>query len=253
MERFVKIDKKRLTNGQHFSFMEAFYELLNRIDTQSPRCQSAVTALASSIEKEDKCMKLERGSRLTKLLQEQDEMRYRTYSAFKHIVKAWTLARLAPEFEAAKGLFNLINLYNINPKSQIDEETGLLSNLIGDIHESSTLTAAVKTLNLKRLLDNVTEANESVKRLLAERNQEGAEKVTGALKSARLASDEVYDQLIKLIESFSVTADDPTIFETIIREWNVMIERYKDMLRRKSTKDSPDEDNEETPSFEANE
>lgn len=242
MSKFVKITKRLLTNGQHFSFMKAFSNVFERIIPESAKCIDALATLNAAIEQEDRFMKQERGSRLTKLLQEQDDIRDKSYLCFKSIITAWSKMNMEMEAKAAKELLNIVKLYNINTHAQIDEETGLMDNLYGDIKASTVLTKAIETLNLKKLFEVMVNSNDEVKRYLMERGQESVDKVVGALKTARDNSDIAYDVLAELVESLSLIADDTAIYEAIIREWNVTIERYKDMLKRKSTKDTPEEE-----------
>lgn len=242
MAKFEKIDKTKLTSGQHYSFTVAFDDLVGDLETESRKIIAAATAFHQARVKEDECLKLAQGSELTKLLREQDLTRDHNYGWLKRTVTIWVESGLEPEASAAAGLQRLVKLYKIDVNSQIDEETGLLENFLSDVLASQTLTAALDTLNVRRFFEAAAAANQRVKELLMERGREQSEKVVGALKIARGETDAAYNALCEILESYSVVADEPAAYDALIKEWNAQILRYKDMLKRKSTKDSPDED-----------
>lgn len=242
MAKFEKIDKTKLTSGQHYSFTVAFDDLVGGLETESRKIIAAATAFHQARVKEDECLKLAQGSELTKQLREQDLARDHNYGWLKRTVTIWVESGLEPEASAAAGLQRLIKLYKIDVNSQIDEETGLLENFMNDVYASETLRNALDTLNVRRFFEAAATANQQVKELLMQRGREQSDKVVGALKIARGETDAAYNALCEIIESYSVVADDPAVYDALIKEWNAQILRYKDMLKRKSTKDSPDED-----------
>lgn len=242
MGKFVKIDKKALTSGQHYSFIKAFNNVAVNDDITNQKYIAAIRALHQALQKEDECLKMAQGSELTKQLKAQDLIRDHNLGWMKRIVTVWVESGLEPEATAAAGLQRLVKLYKIDVNAQLDEESGLIDNLMKDIVDTPDLWQATETLNVRRFVQAIDQANGQVKELLAQRGRESSEKVVGALKAARAESDAQYNALCDLIESFSLVADDPAPYEAIIKEWNATIERYKDMLKRKSTKDSPDED-----------
>lgn len=241
MGKFVKIDKKALTMGQHFSFTIAFDDIVAELETESQKIVAARSALHQARQKEDECLKLAQGSEWTAKIKSADLDRDHNYGWLKRIVAIWVESGLEPEATAAAGLQRLIKLYKIDVNSQIDEESGLMDNFLSDVAASQTLTTALDTLNVRRFYTGMATANLQVKDMLAERGRESSGKVAGALKAARAETDAAYNTLCELLESYSLVADDPAPYEAIISEWNATIERYKDMLKRKSTKDTPDD------------
>lgn len=242
MAKFEKIDKTKLTSGQHYSFIVAFNELVGDTESTNQKYLAALRAAYQAQVKEDECLKLTQGSELTKQLREQDLARDHNYGWLKRIVTVWVESGLEPEASAAAGIQRLVKLYKIDVNSQIDEETGLMDNFMNDVFSNETLRTGLNTLNVMRFFQAMSEANTQVKQLLAQRGRESSEKVVGALKAARAETDAAYNAVCEMIESFSVVADDPAPFEAIIKEWNATILRYKDMLKRKSTKDSPEDE-----------
>lgn len=241
MGKFVKIDKKALTIGQHFSFTVAFDDLVAGLETESRKILAAAGALHQACIQEDKCLKLAQGSEWTAKIKAADLERDHNYGWLKRIVAVWVESGLEPEATAAAGLQKLVKLYKIDVNAQMDEESGLIDNFATDVAASQTLMAALDTLNVKRFYTGLTQANLNVKNMLAERGRESSEKVVGALKTARAETDAAYNTLCDLLESFSLVAEDPAPYEAVIKEWNATVERYKDMLKRKSTKDTPDD------------
>lgn len=221
--------------------MKAFEQFLQTVEVELPKFKTTVADFRAAFEQEDRNMKQARGSVLTKDIQEQDSIRDRTYGALKRIVTAWQDAAIEPNATAAEQLARLIRLYNIDPKAQIDEETGLMDNFIGDVQETTTLSEAVDKLGLRTLFEAMLSANVAVRRLLSERTEEGASKAVGALKSARAEVDRLYDRLAEMIASLDMFVEDVSALEARISVWNGTVERYKTMLLHKSTKDTPEE------------
>lgn len=244
MSRFYKIDKIRLTNGQHFSFMSAFLTLMEEFNFEVAKISTAFSDLKRSFAEEDKYFKIPQNSNYTEQLKEADSKRDHCYGWLKRIVTVWSETAFDSEAEAAKKVKKIIDLYKIDTSKQYDEQSGLIDNFLTDISKSD-LKDACKTVGITKLVNELRTNNNDVKSLLKQRAKELAGKQTGKLRAARLHCDEDYDMLLDIIEAFSITADDTARYEELIDEWNVTIERYKDMLNRKSSKNSPEEEENE--------
>lgn len=245
MSRFYKIDKIRLTNGQHFSFVSAFLTLMEEFNFTENKVAKAFMNLKRSFAEEDKYFKIPQNSNYTEQLKEADSKRDHYYGWLKRIVTVWSETAFDSESAAAKKIKKIIDLYKIDTSKQYDEQSGLIDNFLTDISESE-LKDACKAVGVNKFVSELRTTNNEVKSLLKQRAKELAGKQTGKLRAARLESDTNYDKLVDVIEAFSITAEDTSRYEEFIDEWNVTIERYKDMLNRKSSKNSPEEeDNEE--------
>ena len=95
----------------------------------------------------------------------------------------------------------------------------------------------MKLLSLKPYVDSLREANEKVEELLAVRTDDRAQQTAGALRKARLASDEAYLDTVRLINDIVVVGTDKD-FTPLINFINEDIKRYKqDVMKKTKTKD----------------
>lgn len=108
--------------------------------------------------------------------------------------------------KAAKVLTQHIKNYAIDPKMQLDKETGLLINFIDDLEKK--YSSEVQILSLGAFVTALKAANEKVRTLTATRTDERMAKAVGALKASRKASDEAYRQLVKFVNAYALIEGD---------------------------------------------
>ena len=113
--------------------------------------------------------------------------------------------------------------YAIDPKMQLDKETGLLMNFIDDLEKK--YSSEVQTLSLGAFVTALKAANEKVRTLTATRTDERMAKAVGALKASRKASDEAYHQLVKFVNAYALIEGDSKYLSFI--DVNTEIVHYK--------------------------
>ena len=123
-----------------------------------------------------------------------------------------------------KALWQLTVDYAIDPKMQLDRQTGMMANILNDLEQK--YSAQVEKIGAKPLVDKMKEANEQVKSLMAERDQEYSHRVIGGTKAARKATDEAYEKLVEKINAV-VLLEDEAPYLDYIKEMNARIARYK--------------------------
>lgn len=126
--------------------------------------------------------------------------------------------------KAAKVLTQHIKDYAINPKMQLDKETGLLINFIDDLEKK--YAEEVKTLSLSAFVTALKAAYEKMRTLTATRIDERMAKAVGALKTSRKASDEAYRLLVKFVNAYALIEGDSK-YLSFIDYVNTEIVHYK--------------------------
>lgn len=248
MAKFERLRKTALTNGQHFTFMQAFITLVTAAALVPQKVVTLLALLVAGFQKEDELLKQARASDLTALIEEADRRRDSAYQCIKDVATAWAKTSIEEMRTAAESILKLLKLYAVDTKAQYDEESGVLTNLLQPLMSDETHPVDIQKLGLTKAVQELQRQNMEVIRLFGERDREWSVKVVGALRLQRLEDDKLYDQLLTLIEAFAVNADDTAPYEQIITEWNATVDRYKRMLDRKSKKDSPDDpDDDPTP------
>lgn len=230
MQKFYTLDKSKLTNGQHFSFMTAFVQDIQKIEDAPVKMKTVINAMAAAQAEEDKYLKMAQGSLLTGKIREADELRDNSYRKLRDIVKVWAGSGMEPQATAAEALNKVINTYRLNITAQMDEESGLMANLLTDI-STTEMQANVTSIGAANLVANMKQGNEQVVALLKQRDEEKSGKVVGALRQARLNSDKAYANVVEAVEAFNYTVGG---YDEVITKWNATIDRYQDMLNRKT-------------------
>lgn len=230
MQRFYTLDKSKLTNGQHFAFMTAFVQDIQKIEDTPAKMKTMIDAMAAAQADEDKYLKMAQGSLLTEKIREADELRDNSYKKLRDIVKVWTGSGMEPQATAAETLNKVISTYRLNTAAQMDEESGLMTNLLTDI-STSEMQANVTAIGAANLVANMRQGNEQVVALLKQRDEEKSGKVVGALRQTRLNSDKAYANVVEAVEAFNYTVGG---YDEVITKWNATIDRYQDMLNRKT-------------------
>ena len=234
MANFKQLNYKyRLKNAQHFAFIQAFITALTAVGFAGRRIVEKLAELVTAFGVEDKYYMIVRASEIIAQRAAADEKRDRFYTRLHRLVQAWAGSGMALLDEAATVLEKPFNLYRVKVNAQMDEETGVLENLINDI-STPEMQAHLATINGTYLFQQMVEGQELVKTLRWEQGVEESEKVYGALSAARKSCDALYDELCAIIEGASVSADDPTAYDTFISQWNGTVKLYQDALDRKS-------------------
>lgn len=125
---------------------------------------------------------------------------------------------------AAKVLSQHIKDYAIDPKMQLDRETGMFKNFIADLE--GTYKQQVEALSLGEFVTCMKEANERVNRLLDQRGNEQAGTTVGALKASRKATDEACRMLVKMVNALALVEGEKD-YAAFIDRTNTEIVRYK--------------------------
>lgn len=233
MAKFLRPSKKRFKNAQHFAFIDAFLTIAEAAGFSAARIVTLLTALRTAFNDEDGWYKVSRASDTIKKREEADRLRDTYYGRLNMLSRLWAGSGETQKDPAGTAVQRILKVYHLNVKSQMDEETGVMDNVIQELRKPEML-AHIATLQGTYLLEQMETQNALVKSLRLEQGLETAEKVKGALEKARIACDKLYDELINLIEAFSLTAENTAPYENFIHQWNGTLKIYQDILDRKS-------------------
>jgi len=235
MLQINSFDLARLTNGLHFNFIESVMTKLAQFETLLTNVNAQYLALQKKAAAEDEALKISRKSLTTDDIIEADRKRDVIYMSYRKRVKGSLDSPIADEAAAAKEVNQSLKDYDIDPQMKLDDETGRMTNLLTD-HEGK-LAAQVATLGLTQYIAAMKEANEQVKTLVAERADERAKLVVGALKAARAEVDEAYKNLVLRVNALMVVNPDDS-YDDFVNYVNEEIKRYrKELAAGKKAKD----------------
>lgn len=143
---------------------------------------SQLAALRAAKEQEDIDLKISNKSLLTDDIKAADQERDALYASYKKSVQGFLGLPVETMAKAAKVLNQHIKDYGIDPKMQLDKQTGLLINFIQDLE--SKYVNEISTLSLGAFVTALKASNEKVRALTSERTDERMTKNVGALKAS---------------------------------------------------------------------
>ena len=123
MSEIATLSLERLNNGAHFLFIS---NVLARADdaTVKGKLSAQIASLKAAMEQEDEDLKISQKSMLTDDIATADAERDGLYSGYKKAVNGFKNLPVENMAKAAKVLTQHIKDYAIDPKMQLDKETG---------------------------------------------------------------------------------------------------------------------------------
>lgn len=224
MKEISDIYLGRMNNGAHFTYVSNLLARAEGDRAVSTKAAAQVAALKAAVEQEDADLKLSRKSMLSDEIAAADAKRDDFYVGYKKAVQGFLRLPVGAMANAAKVLSQHIKDYAIDPKMQLDRETGMLKNFIADLE--GTYKQQVEALSLGEFVICMKEANERVNRLLDQRGNEQLGTTVGALKASRKATDEACRMLVKMVNALALVEGEKD-YAAFIDRTNAEIVRYK--------------------------
>lgn len=224
MKEISDIYLGRMNNGAHFTYVSNLLARAEGDRAVSTKAAAQVAALKAAVEQEDADLKLSRKSMLSDEIAAADAKRDNFYVGYKKAVQGFLRLPVEAMANAAKVLSQHIKDYAIDPKMQLDRETGMFKNFIADLE--GTYKQQVEALSLGEFVTCMKEANERVNRLLDQRGNEQAGTTVGALKASRKATDEACRMLVKMVNALALVEGEKD-YAAFIDRTNTEIVRYK--------------------------
>lgn len=221
------ISLPRMNNGAHFLYNTDFYNRIVADTTVKNKITEQLTRYKQAIDREDEALKISRKSLITDEIAASDRRRDSLYIGIKSIVRA-QLAVSDPEIQnAARVIFQVIKDYDIDVKTQLDKESGLLINFIDDME--TKYADQVQKLALGAFISQLKQSNSYVRSFTAERGNERMANPDFTLKEARRVTDEAYQDVVKQINAHAVLEGD-TDYKALITLQNQEIVHYKQQV-----------------------
>lgn len=236
MIEIQNLDLSRLNNGAHFMFMSNVVSHAEKDSAIAGKVGNQFSKLREALRQEDEALKISQKSLLTDDISKADQVRDTLFLSYKKAVSGMLDMPIENMAEAAKVLNQHIKDYNIDVRSQLDKETGLLVNFLEDLR--GKYSKEVQTLSLQGFVENLYHANEEVRQATNLRTDEKTGKTVGALKAARNTTDEAYLMFVKYINAYALIEGEQN-YLSFINYMNTEIKHYKEeaMPRKKAKSD----------------
>ena len=224
-----------INNGAHYEFMKV---VSDRFATETAlstnaSAKKAIEALAAALKEEDRCLVISQKSLITDDIKAADDKRDNIFRGLRKSIKGLTDAPVPDVAQAAKELQQCLVDYRIDPKMQLDRETGLLHNFIADLE--TKYAAQVTKLGLTLFVAPLKEANAKVEQFIVDRTTAQSAVAAGELRQARLATDAAYRHLVKFVNALAMVSG-TTEYDALAKFLNEHIDRYKHEVLPKKKK-----------------
>lgn len=229
-----------MDNGSHYTYIGLITARAEQDQVINTQLTDLVAALKTAKNAEDEVIQLSQKSLLTDKIAAADAERDKYYMSYKKAVKAFKDMPIADIAEAAEILLQHIKDYRINVSDKLDRETGYMINFLQDLEEK--YSAQVKLLNLDKFVTLMKDANEQVRSLTLQRTNDRMGTQIGALKAARLVSDDAYRDLVDMVNALALVNGDKD-YESFIDYVNTEVTHYKrEVLSQKASSSSTSAD-----------
>ena len=233
MKHIEPISLEHMSNGSHFLFITDTVGLATADAKVKTKVTAELTALQTALKAEDDALALSKANLLSGEIKTLDAERDKHYKALRKAIKFFLSHPDAELVKAAQRLERLLKDYNIDPKMQLDRETGLLLNLISDLETKSA--ADVTALSLTPVVQAMKQANDKLREVTRARANDRAVQIVGQLKQAQHASDEAYRTLIQKVNALAVVEGEAD-YADFISKMNEQVKHYKQEVLPKAKK-----------------
>ena len=224
MREIQSIFLGNMNNAAHFLFVSNMAGRAEKDSAVSEKCKAQVKALREAVTAEDESLQVSAKSLTTDKIAAADRLRDQLYAGYKKAVAGYAGFPVESLADAAKVLQQHIKDYRIDVQAQLDKETGLLVNFVQDLE--GKYKAQVDALSLTAFVEKLKAANEEVRELTGQRTDERSAKTAGALKAARVASDEAYRMLVLHVNAHALLEGDAD-YAAFIDYANTEIDHFK--------------------------
>lgn len=218
------ISISRAANAAHYEYLVTVRKRTEEIRLENELWRKAVEEFRAAFEKEDAASKQYRASDYTTALQNADEERDKLYASLRDAVKTYANFPIAETAAHASPLLKVIKNYKITTRENYMKESGLIDNMLQDLMQHA---ADLRSLGLDVIVSNLRDANDRVRKLLTERNDERCEQVLGELKAARAVSDETYAAVVFYTNAYCAMNPDSLEASDLVKRMSEDLEYFR--------------------------
>ena len=192
------------------------------------KVEPVYTSYKDSVTAVDDAYKLSRASDYTQKIADEDDRRDNLYRQLVNLLKMYRRFGYDSEKkEAAEHLWNIVKKYGVDVNENYSEESGKLQQMLQELSTDAQAGQHLTLLGLESLVTQLNTANEAVRTLMGQRNDERMQIGKAALATAREEADQAYYDLILSLNASAVMDESPTRFDELISQVNELIKYYR--------------------------
>ena len=192
------------------------------------KVEPVYTSFKDSVTAVDDAYKLSRASDYTQKIADEDDRRDNLFRQLVNLLKMYRRFGYDTEKKAAADyLWNIVKKYNVDPVENYSEESSKLQQMLQELSTDTQAGQHLTLLGLDSLITQLDTANEAVRTLMGQRNDERMQIGKAALATAREEADQAYRALILSLNASAVMDDDAHRFDALISQVNELIKYYR--------------------------
>ena len=226
-----KINLSKLRNAAHFQLHTEFKDFITKQGAKTLKVAKQFENYLALYAKVDDGFKKIEKSLITSKIEDADKARDEIWSGMVSINRGATKHFDPAIAEAAERLKIVFDTYGNLATLPFNEQTSLTNNILQELEGKYAVEA--KLVGIKGFVNELKVRNSAFDSLMKERYEESSVKSTASFKEERANLDKAYLVIVKRINSFAVVEDDVLPFETFIKTFNGVIDKFELTLNKK--------------------
>ena len=172
-----------------------------------------------------------------------DKERDQALSAFNAALKSMLSSPNAAKQQAARRLMFVREKYTLNPSDEYMKETTAIQQMVQEMEDDVQADQALTTTGLIDWLQDLKQKNQAFLQKINERTAEQAGQQKGIVREKRLLAEAAYKNVVRLINAAAIMEMPEGLdWNSPIDRLNAEVEHYRQILARKGSSSSSDED-----------
>jgi hypothetical protein len=228
MKYVSQIAVKRLRNKLHFEFMRSILELLQTRGANISYVTGLIQKFAAQVNEEDLALDLLKRYEATEDIHNEDGRRDNAFYRICDLIRAGHRHFDEIKRAAAGRLAAIVKEYKGAPKLPLPEESAAIHNLLQKLE---TVRTDTDLLGLGEWVNEMKNANDRVRSLMANRESEAVSKAQYKMKTVRVETDKRYAEILTCLEAAAII-DGAGTCKQLFDEINARIDEYNNILAR---------------------
>ena len=224
-----------------------FFNQIGQLISANAALQSALstvwTAYIAAYEAFDEAFAQTRKWAQTEDIETLDKERDQALSAFNAALKSMLSSPNAAKQQAARRLMFVREKYTLNPSDEYMKETTAIQQMVQEMEDDVQADQALTTTGLIDWLQDLKQKNQAFLQKMNERTAEQAGQQKGIVREKRLDAEAAYKNVVRLINAAAIMEMPEGLdWNSPIDRLNAEVEHYRQILARKGSSSSSDED-----------
>ena len=224
-----------------------FFNQIGQLISANAALQSALstvwTAYIAAYEAFDEAFAQTRKWAQTEDIETLDKERDQALSAFNAALKSMQSSPNAAKQQAAKLLMNIREKYTLNASDEYMKETTAIQQMVQEMEDDVQSDQALTATGLIDWFQDLKQKNQAFLQKMNERTAEQAGQQKGIVREKRLDAEAAYKNVVRLINAAAIMEMPEGLdWNSPIDRLNAEVEHYRQILARKGSSSSSDED-----------